>query len=317
MQEGFTRREKLVGLFLLVMVILTKVILMVVLHGKGWFVSQRTYIVRFEQGYNLKQGSLVKMFNTEIGKVAAMKISPSLDDKQVEVTLRILTEYANRIRHDSVAEVVSPVFIGREFVNITSGTPGYAPIPEYGDIPSRARKTLTESLGEILNEETIKQARQIFNNFAYLSEQLKADEKALLAALNNFGQAWGALLEAKGTLGELLMRKDFYARMNQSLTQMDRALKEAQKLVVDLKPTAKNLEEITRQVNQETATLKAILADIRSGTEEFPGLMKSSQEAVRGGKDVVDAVKANPLIRMTLPKGRETRPVHVAPRNVP
>ncbi len=299
------------------MVIITKVTLLVLAQGKGWFVSQRTYHLRFKQGYNLKPGSLVKMFNTEIGKVSAMRISRMVDENHVEVTIKIVTEYADLVRQDSVGEVVSPTLIGSEFVDISPGTSGYPPIPEYGTIPSRARKTLNESLAEIFNEDTIKQARQIFNNLAYLSEQLKTDEKALLAALTNFGQAWKALTEAKGTLGELLMRKDFLGRMNQSLAQLDKALKEAQKLAGNLQPSARNLEEITKAVHQETETLKAILADLRTGAQEIPALMETTQETVKGGKDVVDAVKANPLIRMTLPKGKKGKPVHVDPRQVP
>jgi ABC-type transporter Mla subunit MlaD len=75
MQEAFTRKEKLVGAFLLVLMIFTMVTLLVIAQGKGWFVSQTTYLVKFKQGYNLHQGSLVKMFNAEIGKVYAMHIT--------------------------------------------------------------------------------------------------------------------------------------------------------------------------------------------------------------------------------------------------
>ena len=64
-------------------------------------------------------------------------------------------------------------------------------------------------------------------------------------------------------------------------------------------------------------TIKGILADIKAGTPEFPTLMESADEAARGGKEVVDALKANPLIRMTLPKDKVSQPLHVEPRHVP
>ena len=41
MEEGFTKREKLVGFFLLFIVILTMVTLLVIVQGKGWFLSYR------------------------------------------------------------------------------------------------------------------------------------------------------------------------------------------------------------------------------------------------------------------------------------
>ena len=108
MEEGFTRREQLVGGFLLVLIIFTVVTLLVIAQGKGWFQSQNTYLIRFRQGYNLHQGSLVKMFNAEIGKVAMLSITQTMGQPQVEVTIKVNEESANLIHQDSVAEVVSP-----------------------------------------------------------------------------------------------------------------------------------------------------------------------------------------------------------------
>ena len=74
MEEGFTRKEQLVGGFLLVLIVFTMVTLLVIAQGKGWFQRQNTYLIKFRQGYNLHQGSLVKIFNAEIGKVAMLRI---------------------------------------------------------------------------------------------------------------------------------------------------------------------------------------------------------------------------------------------------
>ena len=89
MEEGFTRKEQLAGGFLLVLIIFTVVTLLVIAQGKGWFQSQNTYLIKFRQGYNLHQGSLVKMFNAEIGKVVAMGIDQTMGYPQVEVTLKV------------------------------------------------------------------------------------------------------------------------------------------------------------------------------------------------------------------------------------
>ena len=105
------------------LIIFTVVTLLVIAQGKGWFQSQNTYLIKFRQGYNLHQGSLVKMFNAEVGKVAVLGITQTMGYPQVEVTLKINQEYANLIRQDSVAEVVSPTLIGSEYVEISPGTP--------------------------------------------------------------------------------------------------------------------------------------------------------------------------------------------------
>jgi hypothetical protein len=49
----------------------------------------------------------------------------------------------------------------------------------------------------------------------------------------------------------------------------------------------------------------------------LPDLVEAATETARSGKEVMDAIKANPLIRMTAPKGARSRSIHVEPRSLP
>ena len=317
MEDGFTRKEQLAGGFLLVLIIFTVVTLLVIAQGKGWFQPQNTYLIKFRQGYNLHQGSLVKMFNAEVGKVAMLGITQTSGQPQVEVTLKVNEEYANLIRQDSVAEVVSPTLIGSEYVEISPGTSGYPKIEPYGTIPSRERKSVTEHLAELASEENILKVKTMLAHLAQFSEDLKNDEKILQAALTHIDEVFLNLAEGKGTLGMLLMQKDLYARMNQAIDRMDKFLVEAKILMVDFKPTASNLGVFTQSINQEIEPLKAIVANIKAGSEELPDLMEAATGTARSAKQTMDAIKANPLIRMTAPEGAKSQTIHVAPRTLP
>jgi phospholipid/cholesterol/gamma-HCH transport system substrate-binding protein len=317
MEEGFSRKEQLVGGFLLVLIIGTMVTLLVIAQGKGWFQRQNTYLVKFRQGYNLHQGSLVKMFNAEIGKVAVLGITQTKGHPQVEVTLKINEEYANLIRQDSVAQVVSPTLIGSEYVEISPGSLGYPRIEPYGTIDSLERKSLTEHLSQLASEENIEKVKQMLSHLARFSEDLKNDEKILQSALKRIDETFMHLTEGKGTLGMLVMQKDLYNRMNQALVQLDKFLVEAKALMVDLRPTAVNLGTFTTSINQEIEPLKAIVANIKAGSEELPDLMEAATGTARSAKDTMDAIKANPLIRMTAPQGAKSQSIHVAPRTLP
>jgi phospholipid/cholesterol/gamma-HCH transport system substrate-binding protein len=317
MEEGFTHKEQLAGGFLLVLIIITMVILLVIAQGKGWFQRQNTYLIRFRQGYNLHQGSLVKMFNAEVGKVAMLGITQTSGQPQVEVTLKVNEEYANLIRQDSVAEVVSPTLIGSEYVEISPGTSGYPKIEPYGTIPSRERKSVTEHLAELASEENILKVKTMLAHLAQFSEDLKNDEKILQAALKHIDQVFLDLSEGRGTLGMLVMQKDLYNRMNQAIDRLDKFLVEAKILMVDFKPTASNLGVFTQSINQEIEPLKAIVANIKAGSEELPDLMEAATGTARSAKQTMDAIKANPLIRMTAPAGAKSQTIHVAPRTLP
>ena len=317
MEEGFTRKEQLVGGFLLVLIVFTVVTLLVIAQGKGWFQAQNTYLVKFRQGYNLRQGSLVKMFNAEIGKVAVLGITQTMGYPQVEVTLKVNEEYANLIRQDSVAEVVSPTLIGSEYVAISPGSSGYPKIEPFGAIASRERKSVTEHLGELASEENIQKVKVMLGHLAQFSEDLKNDEKVLQAALKHIDEVFMNLTEGKGTLGMLVMQKDLYNRMNQAIDHMDKFMVEAKILMVDLKPTTQNLGVFTKSINQEIEPLRAIVANIKAGSEELPDLMEAATGTARSAKETMDAIKANPLIRMTAPTGAKSQTIHVAPRTLP
>lgn len=321
MEEGFSHREQLAGGFLLLLIVFTMVTLLVIAQGKGWFQTQTTYRIKFRQGYNLHQGSLVKMFNAEIGKVAVLGIIQPMGQPQVEVTVKVNEEYANLIRQDSVAEVVSPTLIGSEYVEISPGSSGYPKIEPHGTIPSRERKSATEHLLELASEENIQKVKQVLINLAQFSEDLKNDEKVLLAVLNNFDEVLRSITEGKGSLGMLLNEKDFIVRFNQRMDHMERTwtefLVEAKTVMVDLKPTTRNLGVFTTSINQEIEPLKAIVANIKTGSEELPDLMEAATGTARSAKQTMDAIKANPLIRMTAPEGAKSRSIHVEPRNLP
>jgi phospholipid/cholesterol/gamma-HCH transport system substrate-binding protein len=317
MEEGFTQREKLVGFFLLLIVILTMVTLLVLTQGKGWFLSYRTYFIDLDQGYNLQQGSLVKMFHTDIGKVTYMRIKLEQGQPVVEVTIKILTDYANFIREKSVAEVVTPFPFGSEYIELNPGPTNYPPMAQYGTIAVIARKKpLTDSMAELVNEENLQRVQTILTNLSNLSDRLKDQEKAWYALVQHVDEVALALLNSEGTLGNLLMRRDFVQRLAQTLDNLDQVLKNVNEFANGLQPTNKNLEILTANLNREVEKLGSILADIKAGSPEFPKLMESATQFSEEGTETMETIKSNPLVRFGQPKEKKGEALHVEPRHV-
>ncbi len=317
MQEGFSQKEKIVGLFFLVLVTLTNVALILISREKGWLLSQRTYLVRFAEGYNLLPGSPVKMFDTEIGKVSKIEIDKRNRDYPVTVTIKVLKEDTDLITEDSEAYVVSPLFIGTVYVAVTAGSPSYKPLPDHHVIPTGNRKSITENLADLVNEQNLQRLKTVLANLGQMSEQVKNDEKSFFAAVDAFKQVAVNLNQGKGTLGQLATNRELYTRLNQSVGQLNRVLTDAQKVTGELKPAAQSLQEVAKSIKVEVETMNSILADIKGGSKAFPGLMETATETMQASKEVVEALKANPLIRLTSPKQTPSQPLHVEPRDVP
>ncbi|AEB09429.1 MlaD family protein [Desulfobacca acetoxidans] len=317
MIKTYTRSEKLAGLFLFLTLIVGVSLVLLIGLGKGWFQRQQTYQVKFPQSYNLQPGSAVKMFNTEIGKVTRLRISRLRDENQVVITIRVDAEYSDLIRLDSIAEVESPTILGSEFLSISPGTYGYPPIEAYGTIPSRVQKTLADYLEEFQPEESLRKAKQFVSNMAFLSEQLKSHEQKLLTTLNNFDAVLVSILEAKGTLGQLLMQKDFYGRLELALSRVEAILKNSEELTKNLKAASENVPGLVHNVGQQLDQVKNLLTELQDAARKLPGLLETTDEAARTGKEVLDAVKANPIVKMTLPETPPSQPIHVEPRHAP
>jgi ABC-type transporter Mla subunit MlaD len=323
MEEGFTHKEKVVGLFFLVLLVLFILAMVLVSKEKGWLFFHHTYLVKFAEGYNLQVGSPVKMLDTEIGKVTKIAIDFKTPAFPVIVTIRVYGNYSSLIKEDSEAYVVSPLFIGTAYLAVTVGSSPKI-LPDYHVIPTGYRRSVTDSLESLVSEQNIEQIKTTLANVAQISEQLKNDEKSFFVALDAFKKVFVDLNEGKGTLGQLVINRELYVSLNKSVNALNKVLADAQKVTGEMKPTAQDLQKFARGIQEEVATLKSILTDIKSGAAdfkagaaEFPGVMQTTGETMQGGKEVVDAVKANPLVRMTMPKQRRSQPVYVEPRDVP
>ncbi len=257
------------------------------------------------------------MFNTEIGTVTRLRIIRVGDKNQVEVTIRVNAKYSDLIRLDSVAQVESPTILGSEFLSISPGTYGYPPVEPYGTIPSRVKKTLADYMEEFQPEESLHKVKKFISNLADLGEQFKSHEQKFISTLTHFDEVLVSIIEAKGTLGKLLMQKDFYTRLENAVVKIESILKNSEGITRDVKSASGKVPTLVEKVNQELDQVRCILADLRKASGQLPGLIETTDEAARTGKEVIDAVKANPLIKMTLPKPPPSESIHLEPRDVP
>ena len=317
MSEMYSRTEKLAGFFLFLAILGGVGAILLIGQGKGWIQTSQYYLVNFPQSYNLQQGAAVKMFNTEVGTVTRVRIVRIKDENQVEVTLRVNAKYSDLIRLDSVAQVESPTILGSEFLSISAGTYGYPPIGPYGTIPSRVKKTLADYLDEFQPEESLRKAKLFISNMAYLSEQFKNHEQKLFSTLSHLDEVMASVIEAKGTLGKLVMQKDIYNRLEKAVIRVENILKNSEGISKDVKFSSAKVPNLLDKVNQDLDQVKCILTDLRKASGQLPGLMETSDEAVRASKEVIDAVKANPIIQWTMPKPPPGEAIHVEPRCTP
>ena len=301
MELKFSRMDRVVGVFIIAVVVLMVSTVVLIGRGKDWFRPTVTYFVEFKENYNLSPGSPVKLYKAEIGKVKDV----TLVGDAVRVRLSIFEEYHNRFRQDTVVTVESPTFIGSEYVAVRPGKPDSPLIPPSGTVKSEEKKTLSQILAEYEVEETAKRLTETIRNLADIVEELRDPQGPLFISLNsieknlsNLETVTTGLKEGEGTAGQLLRSDELINRVNTSMERLDNVLKNIEGATPG----------VTANLQESMEKIRDITANLEKGSREVPAVIRTTKRGIQEIRDGVDeinrlvkALEKTPVIRGNLP----------------
>lgn len=332
MDMEFSRLEKVVGTFIVGVILLLMATLVIIGRGKDWFETYVTYYTAFNESYNLHENAAVKLFKADIGKVTDV----ILEKNRVQVKLAILEKYASRIREDAVAQVESPTLIGSEYIAIIPGSAESPLIPHGGEIPSREKRSIEDILTEFEVEKTAKMVVKAIQEISQITRNLSDPNGSLLVSLNNIEKISGNVREitsdleaGKGPMGLLLKSEDVLQQIVDNIERMGEILKNIQivtakaPLTMDLarqnlviyRDAGASIQEgvdqarrILGDTQKAAADLQAIMHNVKTGSQKVPQITTTFKEGIqeiRQGVEqvnrVVDSLQQNVLIRGNLP----------------
>ncbi len=318
MEMEFSRLEKIVGTFIVGVVLLLMATLVIIGRGKDWFEKYITYYTAFAESYNLQENAAVKLFRTDIGKVVKI----TLEKNRVQVKLAILERYASRIRQDAVAVVESPTLIGSEYIAILPGSPDAPPIEPEGEIRSREKRSLTDILAEFQVEKTALLVVKAIQDISQVTQRLGDPKGPLIASVENIEKVsanveriTSDLQAGKGAIGSLLKSEEVWQRMADNIQRMSRIMDNLEATTAQAPQTMTLVQEnlvalqaSIKQTEQILAEIKAITGDIKAGSQNIPQIsvtFKEGVQEIRQGVEqvnrVVDSLQKSYLIRGNLP----------------
>lgn len=290
MEMKFSTMEKMVGALLILTIIIVTGSVIVIGRGKAWFRDYGVYNIVFDEGYNLREGATVKIFNTDVGHVTSLEITPQ---NKVGVTIKILKEYSKLIRRDSVAVVASPTFIGSEYISISAGSPGSTLIPEEGIILSKKKKSLSDYAEEFHLEEKFNALTRILYSLEETMDQLKDPEGPLLGTLWDLRAITNDIKRGQG-LGNLLVKNDLYERLDRQMAHLEATLANAEK-------TSQGVEQAARVLPEAMQEMRKILHDIKTASRDAPAIAQGARENLQKLDQILESAKRNPLIKGGIP----------------
>jgi phospholipid/cholesterol/gamma-HCH transport system substrate-binding protein len=282
----------------------------VVGRGKNWFRKQIFYYTIFEEGYNLVSGSRVKLLGTDIGSVTDVLLTTS---NKVKVRVKVLAEYASRIRANSVATVESPTVIGSEYINIRPGTSKAAVIPPEGQIPTKEKKKFTEYLEQYEIGAKLEHIGKILEDLAQITDQLKDPKGPFFGAFGNLQQITGTVEAGEGSLGRLVKSDELYEHMDTFVATLQETADYLVRAGVNIEKGSEHLEKATREAPEMADKTQELLdrllkvqVILEKVMEEVPEISAQAREGMQEVNRILDSVKENFLIRPNLPPPPES-----------
>ena len=305
MRLQYSTMERMTGAFILLTLIVFLFTVAVVGRGKNWFRKHVVYYTAFEEGYNLVSGSRVKLLGTDIGSVTDVLLTKS---NKVKVRVKVLAEYASRIRANSVATVESPTVIGSEYINIRPGTSKAAVIPPEGLIPTKEKKKFTEYLEEYEIGAKLEHFGKILEDLAQITDQLKDPKGPFFGTFSNLQQITGTVEAGEGSLGRLIKSDELYEHMDTFVATLQETADHLVRAGVNIEKGSEHLEKATREAPEmvdKTQELLDRLLKVQVILEkvmmEVPEISAQAREGMQEVNRILDSVKENFLIRPNLP----------------
>jgi len=331
MEMDYSRKDRIVGTFVICIAALLLSTVIMLGRGKNWFQEYNTYYTTFDESYNLKVGADVKLFKTNIGRVKEISI-----EEKVKIRLAILAKYGSRIRTDTLVTVESPTFIGSEYISIIPGSPKAPVLPKGSDIQSQAKKSISDIMDEFEVEKTAKMFVQAIQNLSEFTENLNDPAGPMLSALENVKQTTanietvtGSIAAGQGTLGKLTqstqlldMLSDRLEKVNQilehissvtaktpeTIDQVQGALAQVKEIGEGVADSIDILKRILNDIENNMPAISAILENAEQGSRDIPQITESVTQGIQEARDeienvdsVIESLKKNILIRGNLP----------------
>jgi phospholipid/cholesterol/gamma-HCH transport system substrate-binding protein len=310
MRLQYSTMERMTGAFILLTLIVFLFTVAVVGRGKNWFRKQIFYYTTFEEGYNLVSGSRVKLLGTDIGSVTDVMLTTG---NKVKVKVKVLAEYASRIRANSVATVESPTVIGSEYINIRPGTSKAAVIPPEGQIPTKEKKKFTEYLEQYEIGAKLEHIGKILEDLAQIADQLKDPKGPFFGTFGNLKRITGTVEAGEGSLGRLINSDELYEHMDTFVATLQETADHLVRAGASIEEGSAHLEKAAREgpemVDKTQELLDRLLkvqVILEKVMTEVPEISAQAREGMQEVNRILDSVKENFLIRPNLPPPPES-----------
>lgn len=308
MRIKFNKFERVAGLFVLTAILGIMVSAIFVALKRGWFAPKVHFVTSFENAEGLHPGTAVQIAGLRAGSVDDVEL---LSDNQVRVSFTVLAKFKERIREDSVAQLIRPFVIGDRVLDISVGTEEKNQIDEGGFILSRESVDMMSIFSGRKLGEYMELMTGMMENLRVLAEAF-LDKKRTQSVVDTFDQI-EPLVKNLNTMSIEVIKLSKQATKKENLGELLSNLRlttdQVNLLLPDLKDKApdmgKNLTKLVENLAILTENFKLLTPAIAEVAPELPKTSRRAVEALDEAVVLLKAMQKSIFIRGSVEEVRE------------
>jgi len=287
MSFRFKHLEKIVGVFLTVVILVIIAVIIMIGRERRWFEKQYQYNTKFLRGEGISLGMQVAIKGIQIGEVKSVFLN---EDNWIDVGFTVYQEYTERIRRDSVVKLRAPL-IGSKVLEIIPGEKDMPQLANGSYVWSEDTEQGEQILAEKLKGERPDQITRLMNNLEKLTYNLSAEDGSLEPVLTKL-QVFFTMLTAKD---------ESLPRTLASLERITKSIEEKKgsigKLMYDDYELYQNIMELMDNLNKTVSNFEELSAALSDASPEIKAAVDRSNRTMNEAIGLIKILKQNFFVR--------------------
>lgn len=308
--ERDIKRDVKVGLFVLAALLLGGLAVYLLGGSSEFFEERYTLYAAFDDVGGMKEGAVVRLAGIDVGEVthiqfndvlAAEAVAEDEDEdkdspearqkKAIHVTLSVMTQYAPRIRDNSIARIETEGMLGDRYLSLSMGLPRTKVKAEDGTVsevdhivmPDGAWLRVQDLVQLVEYQKTANEVLADIQDIAgKVNTALGTDQEATQASVANVVRSVDELLvaakEGKGLIHALVYDESLARRLSKTVTNLETTTNELASISTELRTGDGIAHELI--YGEQGAELAQQLGDLATALDTLVGDIKTEDSLI-------------------------------------
>lgn len=305
----YTRREKLVGIFILLASALLLFQLFVSTQVLDLFAATRSYTIELRNPIGVGADTKVKVSGLDVGWVESVDLT---ERNTFIISLAVFDKFHALIRQDSRASISKLAVVGDSVINISPGDIDLPVLPAGSTLLTEEGMTMDDILTRL--QPVLEQTEAGVVRFSELLAALPTNAlpdilQDLQASSENLKQLTTEVRQGNGIAGRLLAEDELSDSLTVTVQQAQLLASESVQLV---RESRANMQAVPQLMSK----LDALISALQTSADNLPALLEDTDQLVDDSNEMVESISNTwPLSNSAKASTDHEEPIDALPAN--